>query len=253
MSGGRDQGDFLVAPTDPVAASEAPPPPAEPPPHFLGHRERLRHRFLAAGDFALRDDELLELLLFRSIPRRDTKALAKTLIKRFGSFAEVLGAPLHLLKEIKGVGENVATDLKIVEASLRRMTRGSVLKREVLSSWSAVLDYCRASIAFGEREEFHILFLDKKNAVITAEKQQTGTVDHTPAYPREVVRRALELSSSALILVHNHPSGDPTPSDDDVRMTRQIIDIAKPLGIAVHDHVVIGKQGHTSLRGLGKI
>src|SRR5690606_23444243 len=138
MSGGRDQGDFLVAPTDPVAASEAPPPPAEPPPHFLGHRERLRHRFLAAGDFALRDDELLELLLFRSIPRRDTKALAKTLIKRFGSFAEVLGAPLHLLKEIKGVGENVATDLKIVEASLRRMTRGSVLKREVLSSWSAV-------------------------------------------------------------------------------------------------------------------
>lgn len=191
--------------------SAGPSPPAPPPrdaasPHYRGHRERLRARFAEAGAAALPDYELLELLLFRSIPQRDVKPLAKALIQRFGSFAEVLAAPVARLTEVKGIGEGVALDLKIVEAALTRMSRGAVSKRPVLSSWSAVLDYCRMAMAFAEREQFRILFLDKKNAVIADEVQQTGTVDHTPVYPREVVRRALELSSTAIILVHNHPT-----------------------------------------------
>jgi DNA repair protein RadC len=184
-------------PSDAPAAAE---------PHYHGHRERLRARFQEAGGDALPDYELLELLLFRSIPQRDVKPLAKALIARFGSFAETLAAPVSRLTEVKGVGEGVALDLKIVEAALRRMARGAVSKRPVLSSWSAVLDYCRMAMAFAEREQFRILFLDKKNAVIADEVQQTGTVDHTPVYPREVVRRALELSATAIILVHNHPT-----------------------------------------------
>jgi DNA repair protein RadC len=226
------------------------PPAAAPAPHYHGHRDRLRGRFLETGGDALPDYELLELLLFRSIPQRDVKPLAKELIKHFGSFAEVLGAPVARLTEIKGVGESVAVDLKIVAASLQRMAKGAVIKRQVLSSWTAVLDYCRMAMAFDEREKFRILFLDKKNAVIADEVQQTGTVDHTPVYPREVVRRALELSATALILVHNHPSGDPTPSAADVRMTRELVDIAKPLGIAIHDHVIVGRDGHASFKGL---
>ncbi len=222
-------------------------------PHYLGHRDRLRARFQEAGADALPDYELLELLLFRSIPQRDVKPLAKELIQRFGSFAEVLAAPVSRLTEVKGVGEGVALDLKIVEAALKRMARGAVGKRPVLSSWSSVLDYCRMAMAFAEREQFRILFLDKKNALIADEVQQTGTVDHTPVYPREVVRRALELSASAVILVHNHPSGDPTPSGADVRMTRELVDIAKPLGIAIHDHIIVGRDGHASFKGLGLI
>ena len=219
-------------------------------PHYHGHRERLRARFQDVGGEALPDYELLELLLFRSIPQRDVKPLAKELIQRFGSFAEVLGAPIGRLTEVKGVGEGVALDLKIVEAALKRMAKGAVGKRPVLSSWSSVLDYCRMAMAFAEREQFRILFLDKKNILIADEVQQTGTVDHTPVYPREVMRRALELSASAIILVHNHPSGDPTPSRADIEMTRQIVDVAKPLGIAVHDHIIVGRGGHVSLRGL---
>ena len=184
-------------------------------------------------------------------PQRDVKPLAKELIQRFGSFAEVLGAPAARLTEVKGVGSGVALDLKIVEAALRRMAKGAVAKRPVLSSWSSVIDYCRTAMAFAEREQFRILFLDKKNALIADEVQQTGTVDHTPVYPREVMRRALELSASAIILVHNHPSGDPTPSGADMKMTRELIDIAKPLGIAIHDHIVVGRDGHASFRGLG--
>ncbi|MDP3601414.1 MAG: DNA repair protein RadC [Bosea sp. (in: a-proteobacteria)] len=222
-------------------------------PHYLGHRERLRTRFQEAGADTLPDYELLELLLFRSIPQRDVKPLAKELIARFGSFAEVLGAPAARLTEVKGIGEGVALDLKVVEAALQRMARGAVTRRTVLSSWSAVLDYCRTTMAFAEREQFRLLFLDKKNAVIADEVQQTGTVDHTPVYPREVMRRALELSASAIILVHNHPSGDPTPSAADVKMTRELVDIAKPLGIAIHDHVIVGRDGHASFRGLGLI
>ena len=222
-------------------------------PHYHGHRDRLRARFQETGAEALPDYELLELLLFRSIPQRDVKPLAKELIQRFGSFAEVLGAPITRLTEVKGVGEGVALDLKVVAAALQRMAKGAVSKRPVLSSWSSVLDYCRMAMAFAEREQFRILFLDKKNALIADEVQQTGTVDHTPVYPREVMRRALELSASAIILVHNHPSGDPTPSGADMRMTRELVDIAKPLGIAIHDHIIVGRDGHASFRSLGLI
>lgn len=227
--------------------------PDDAPPHHLGHRERLRRRFAEGGEAALPDYELLELLLFRSIPQRDVKPLAKQLIQHFGSFAEVVGAPLSRLREVKGVGESVALDLKIVEAALKRTMKGQVAKKPVLSSWSSVIDYCRLAMAFAEREQFRILFLDRKNALIADEVQQTGTVDHTPVYPREVMRRALELSATALILVHNHPSGDPTPSGADMRMTRELVDIAKPLGIAIHDHIIVGRDGHASFKGLGLI
>ena len=222
---------------------------AEPPDH-LGHRDRLRARFSEARGDGMADYEFLELLLFRSIPRRDVKPIAKRLIKRFGSFAEVLAAPPHLLTDIEGVGESVALDLKIVEASAKRLARGAVSKRPVLSSWSSVLEYCRTAMAFADREEFRLLFLDKRNALIADELQQRGTVDHTPVYPREVVKRALDLAATAVILVHNHPSGDPTPSTADITMTRQIIDVAKPLGIAVHDHIIVGRDGHASMKGL---
>ena len=225
-------------------------PPDDDAPHYLGHRERLRAHFTEVGGDPLPDYELLELILFRSIPRRDVKPIAKDILKRFGSFAEALAAPPQRLMEVDGVGESVVTDLKIVAAAARRLTRGAVAKRPVLSSWNAVLDHCRTAMAFADREQFRLLFLDKRNALIADEVQQSGTVDHTPVYPREVVKRALELSATAVILVHNHPSGDPTPSAADIAMTREIIDVAKPLGIAVHDHIIVGRDGHASLKGL---
>jgi len=225
-------------------------PPDEPPPHYLGHRERLRARFCDAGADAIADYELLELLLFRAIPRRDVKPLAKQLIKIFGSFAEVISAPRHRLREEGGLSEAVVTELKIVQAAAGRITRGEARKRPVLSSWSAVIEHCRTTMAFESKEQFKIIFLDKRNQIIADEVQQTGTVDHTPVYPREVVKRALELSATAIILVHNHPSGDPTPSRADIQMTQAIIEVAKPLGIAVHDHIIVGKDGHVSLKGL---
>ena len=218
-------------------------------PHYHGHRERLRQRFLDAGSDALADYEMLELLLFRAIPRRDVKPLAKALIKTFGSFAEVIAAPATRLAKV-GLSEGAITGLKVVQAAAQRFARGEVSRRAPLSSWTAVLDYCRTAQAFAEIEQFRILFLDKRNQLIADEVQQTGTVDHTPVYPREVVKRALELSATAVVLVHNHPSGDPTPSRADVQMTQAIVDIAKPLGIAVHDHIIVGKDGHASLKGL---
>ncbi len=219
-------------------------------PHYLGHRERLRNRLRENGPDSLADYELLEVMLYRAIPRSDTKPVAKALLKRFGSLAQVLGAPEHLLREVKGVGASVAFDIKLYAAAASRMAKGELRGREVLSSWSQVIEFCRTAMAFESREQFRILFLDKKNALIADEVQQTGTVDHTPVYPREVVRRALELSATAIILVHNHPSGDPTPSRADVEMTKTIIETAKPLGISVHDHIIIGKEGHASLKGL---
>jgi DNA repair protein RadC len=221
----------------------------EVPPHFHGHRDRLRERFIEFKD-ALPDYELLELVLFSPLPRRDTKPIAKALIARFGSFAEVIAAPPHLLKEVDGIGDAAVTALKVVEAAAQRAARGQVRKREVLSSWNSVVDYCRSAMAFADKEQFRILFLDKRNQLIADEVQQTGTVDHTPVYPREVVKRALELSATAVILVHNHPSGDPSPSRADIQMTQAIIDVAKPLGIAVHDHLIVGRDGHASLKGL---
>jgi DNA repair protein RadC len=219
-------------------------------PHYHGHRERLRGRFRDAGADAVSDYELLELVLFRALPRRDVKPLAKALIGKFGSFAEVIAAPPPRLAEVSGLGEAAITELKIVEAAAQRLARGEVKKRHVLASWSAVLEYCRAAMAFADKEQFRILFLDKRNQLIADEVQQVGTVDHTPVYPREVVKRALELSATAVILVHNHPSGDPTPSRADIQMTQQIVEVAKPLGIAVHDHIIVGKEGHASLKGL---
>jgi DNA repair protein RadC len=219
-------------------------------PHYYGHRDRLRARFTEVGGDAMPDYELLELVLFRSIPRRDVKPIAKELIKRFGTFAEVLAAPPGRLTEVEGIGDNIVTDLKILEAAARRLAKGEVTKRPILSSWGTVIDYCRTAMAFMDKEQFRILFLDKRNALIADEVQQSGTVDHTPVYPREVVKRALELSASALILVHNHPSGDPTPSSADIKMTREIVDVATPLGITIHDHIIVGREGHASLKGL---
>jgi DNA repair protein RadC len=222
-------------------------------PHYLEHRQRLRARFLNAGADALADYELLELILFRAIPRRDLKPLAKELLAKFGSFSETIAAPKERLREVKGLGEAAIAEIKIIQAAASRFARGQVKERHVLSSWSNVLDYCRTVMAYSEREEFRILFLDKRNHLIADEQQQVGTVDHTPVYPREVVKRALELSATALILVHNHPSGDPTPSRADIAMTQAIIDVAGPLGIAVHDHIIVGKDGHASLKALNVI
>jgi DNA repair protein RadC len=225
--------------------------PATEKPHYLGHRERLRERFAnARSEDALADYELLELLLFRLVPRSDTKPIAKALLERFGSLAEILGASSARLQETKGIGAAVALDLKVIAAVAKRMARDQIKGREVLSSWERVLEYCRAAMAFEEREQFRILFLDKKNALIADEVQQTGTVDHTPVYPREVIRRALELSSTAIILVHNHPSGDPTPSRADIEMTKTIVESGRQLGITVHDHIIIGKNGFASMKGL---
>ncbi len=219
-------------------------------PHYVGHRDRLRNRFREAGTDALSDYEMLELVLFRALPRRDVKPLAKNLIAKFGSFAEVISASEKRLREVKGIGDAAVIDLKIVQAAASRLARGQVKGKTVLSSWSAVLDYCRTAMAFEDKEQFRILFLDKRNQLIVDEVQQRGTVDHTPVYPREVVKRALELSATAIILVHNHPSGDPTPSRADIQMTQSIVEIAKPLGISVHDHIIVGKEGHASLKGL---
>jgi len=189
-------------------------------------------------------------VLFRAVPRRDVKPLAKDLLLKFGSFAEVISAPPARLAEVDGLGEAAITELKIVQAAAHRLAKGQVKNRTALSSGTAVIDYVRTAQAFAEREQFRILFLDKKNRVIADEVQQEGTVDHTPVYPREVVKRALELSATALILVHNHPSGDPTPSQADVEMTRQVAQVARTLGIQVLDHVIVGKDGHASLKGL---
>jgi DNA repair protein RadC len=219
-------------------------------PHYHGHRERLRARFREAGADAVTDYELLELVLFRAVPRRDVKPLAKMLIARFGSFAEVVAAPATRLAEVKGLGDAAITELKVVQAAASRMARGEVKRRPVLSSWPAVLDYCRTAMAFADKEQFRILFLDKRNQLIADEVQQIGTIDHTPVYPREVVKRALELSATAIILVHNHPSGDPTPSRADIQMTQAIVEVARPLGISVHDHIIVGKEGHASLKGM---
>jgi len=219
-------------------------------PHYHGHRERLRERFYSAGPDALSDYELLEMALFPALPRRDTKPLAKALLKRFGSFAEVLHAPEARLREVEGIGDASVHQIKLLAAAAGRVAKGEIKRSIALSSWNDVIGYCRSSMAFADKEQFRLLFLDKRNQLISDEVQQTGTVDHTPVYPREVIKRALELSATALILVHNHPSGDPTPSQADIQMTKAIIDIAGPLGISVHDHIIVGKNGHASLKGL---
>jgi len=215
-----------------------------------GHRRRLRDRFQNGGADAVPDYELLEMILFRAFPRIDTKPIAKRLLAKFGSFADVVSAPAERLKEVEGIGDRAVEELKLIKAAAERLTRGQIVSRPALSSWNGVLDYLRLVQGFETREQFRILFLDKKNQLIADEVQGRGTVDHTPVYVREVVKRALELSASAIILVHNHPSGDPTPSRADIDMTKQIIDASRPLGVAVHDHIIVGRNGHASLKAL---
>ncbi len=219
-------------------------------PHYHGHRERLRDKFGSAGPLALADYELLELLLFRFLPRVDTKPVAKDLLNKFGSIAAVLGADERELMQVRKIGANAARDIKVVAAIAKLSLKSELRQKTVLSSWSAVIDYCTATMAHEKVEHFRILFLDKKNALILDEVQGSGTIDHTPVYPREVIKRALEVSASAMILVHNHPSGDPTPSKADVTMTRTIMESAAPMGIVIHDHIIIGKDGHASMKGL---
>ena len=221
------------------------------PSYIADHRSRLRARFRSGGAAAMPDYELLELLLFRAIPRRDTKPLARTLLDTFGDFNRVLSAPPEQLARVKGVGEAVITDLKVIEAAAHRMARSKVLQRHVISSWDAVLDYCHTTMAHRETEQFRVLYLDRKNTLIADEEQARGTVDHVPVYPREVAKRALELNASALILVHNHPSGDPTPSDADIAMTKQIHAACNALGLTLHDHLIVGKSRELSFRAEG--
>lgn len=243
---------------DPAAVEDVSPQPdlwrapaAAPRPHHLGHRARLRERARAGGPAALPDYELLELVLFRSIPRGDVKPLAKMLIARFGSLAGVFGASLAELATVRGIGEAAALDLKLAHETALRIAREPVARRTVISSWSALLAYVRVALAHEPREQFRVLFLDRKNQLIADETMNHGTVDHAPVYPREIVRRALELSASAVILVHNHPSGDPTPSAADVDMTRQVVEAARVLKVSVHDHLVVGRDGVASFRALG--
>lgn len=231
------------------------PAPAESPaqPHYAAHRERLRKRFTQAGPAALADYELLEMLLFRTIPRRDVKPLAKALLARFGDFAAVLGAEPARIAEVEGAGPAVAHDLKLIHAAIERAGLSAARRRRSVSSWTQLLDYVRVALQHQTREQFRVLFLDRKNQLIADEPQSEGTVDQAPVYPREVVRRALELGASALILVHNHPSGDPAPSASDLAITKEIIAAAKTMEIAVHDHIIVGRHGAASFKSLGLI
>ncbi|MBV8684360.1 MAG: DNA repair protein RadC [Caulobacteraceae bacterium] len=221
-----------------------------PRPDQLGHRERLRRR-AAASLAALPDYELLELLLARSLPRGDIKPIAKALLARFGGLSGVFGARVQELRGVAGVGEAVALDLKLLQEATVRIGRAEASRRPVVSSWSALLTYAKVAMAHESREQFRVLFLDKKNQLIADEVMNEGTVDHAPVYPREVMRRALELSASAIILAHNHPSGDPSPSPADVAMTRQVVEAGRVMGVVVHDHIVVGRDGVASLKALG--
>jgi len=221
-------------------------------PHYLGHRQRLRERLLDGGTDPLPDYELLEFLLYSARPQGDTKPLAKELIKHFGGFAAVLSADRAALADFGLKDATIAALLAVREAAAR-MLRGEIIAKPVISNWQALIDYCNTQFGFTAAEEFHLLFLDRKNALIRDERQQQGTVDHTPVYPREVVKRALELNATAIIMVHNHPSGDVTPSRADIEMTKQVREAAKAVGIALHDHLIIGRGKHASFRSLGLI
>lgn len=221
------------------------------PSYIVDHRQRLRARFMVGGAAAIPDYELLELVLFRAIPRRDVKPLARALMDEFGDFNRVISAASSRLRSISGVGDAVVTELKIIEAAAHRMARSKMMRTHVVSSWDALLDYCHTTMAHRETEQFRVLYLDRKNVIIADEEQGKGTVDHVPVYPREVAKRALELNASALILVHNHPSGDPTPSQNDIDMTQQIHNACNALGLPLHDHLIIGKSRELSFRAEG--
>ncbi len=234
----------MTEPSDTAEAREATP-------HYHGHRQRLRERLLAVGGEQMPDYELLELVLTLAIPRRDVKPLAKSLIDHFGGFAGVIAADRAALENVKGMGEGAVAALKVIEAAAIRLAREEISDKPLIGSWNRLLDYCRTSMARAQTEQFRVLFLDRKNRLIKDEVQQTGTVDHTPVYPREIMKRALELGASALILVHNHPSGDPTPSRADIEITKDVQKAAQALGVQVHDHLIIGRSGHTSFKSQG--
>jgi DNA repair protein RadC len=215
-----------------------------------GHRLRLRERFLSAGPEALADHEMLEIVLF-ALPRRDTKPLARALLSRFGSFAGVIAAPIPDLLSVEGIGEAAVAALKSVHAAALRLMRAEVIDQPVLNNWDRLLAYLGAELSRERVEQFRVLFLDNRNRLLADEAQQRGTVNHTPVYPREVAKRALELHATALILVHNHPSGDPTPSRDDIAMTEQIRTAAAALSIVLHDHIIVGNGRWLSFRKEG--
>lgn len=255
-TGETNLSDQILGPAAPDTLIADGQPPDATDPHYTGHRDRLRRRFLEGGPDALQDYELLEMILFSVDPRRDVKPLAKALIRDFGDLWGVVNAPVERLRGFKTEGISLNSDkavatIRAVGAAGLRGMRQKVLNRPVLASWQTLLDYCSAAMAHEKTEQFRLLFLDRKNSLIADEVQTTGTVDHTPVYPREVVRRALELSASALILVHNHPSGDPTPSRADVDMTKDIVRAASAVGLIVHDHVIIGRGRHTSFKAQG--
>ncbi len=222
-------------------------------PHYLGHRARLRARFLESGGEHLPDYELLEILLFAARPRGDVKPLAKRLMKTFGSFSKVIYASEHELRQIDDVGDAVITTLKATRVSAQRLVKSEIANMPVIQSWSALLDYCKLAMGKSPVEEFRVLFLNHRHALIADEIMQRGTVNHTPVYPREIVKRALELSAAAIILLHNHPSGDPTPSKADIDITVKIVEAALTVGITVHDHVIITDGGHYSFKSFGLI
>lgn len=220
-------------------------------PHYHDHRARLRQRFDDAGPAALSDYELLELFLFRTIPRQDTKPLAKALLAKFGTLAAVFAAPIQRIGEVKGAGASVAADLKTAQALFERASKADFKQRTAISSWSQLVNYCRLAMAHEPREQFRVLFLDVKNQLIADEVMNEGTVDHAPVYPREIARRALELSASSVILVHNHPSGDPKPSAADIAITREIVDATASISVRVHDHLIVGRERAESFKSLG--
>ncbi len=222
-------------------------------PHYAGHRSRLRERFVQSGPDALQDYELLELLLFMAIPRRDVKPLAKTLLSTFGGLPELMNASIEALTKIEGISENTAIALKAITATAHRSTKSELMNKPVLSNWMRLLDHCQSTMAHETKEHFRILFMNKKNELMADEIQNSGTVDHTPAYPREIMKRALELGATALILVHNHPSGDHTPSPADVEMTNAIILAGQPFDILIHDHIVVSRNGYASFKNMGLI
>ena len=224
---------------------------ATPEPHYHGHRDRLRQRFIEGGPEALPDYELLELILFLVIPMKDVKPLAKDLVAKFGSLSGVLNATHDELCTVKGLSENSAIGLKSIQATAHRLLKQDVMNRPILNSWSRLMEYCQATMAHETVEHFRVLFLNKKNELIADEIQQSGTIDHTPVYPREIVKRALALDASAIILCHNHPSGDPTPSKDDIEMTDHVIAAAAALNITIHDHIIVAKKGVTSFKAKG--
>ncbi|MFD2738356.1 DNA repair protein RadC [Sulfitobacter aestuarii] len=223
----------------------------KPPSYLADHRQRLRTRFREGGAQAMPDYELLELVLFRAIPRRDVKPLARALMDQFGDFNRVIAADTARLRDVTGIGDAVITELKVIEAAAQRMARARILQQHVVSNWNALLDYCHIYMAHRETEQFRVLYLDRKNVLIADEVQGRGTVDHVPVYPREVAKRALELNASALILVHNHPSGDPSPSQADISMTEQIKTACDALGLVLHDHLIIGRGRELSFRSQG--